>query len=660
MKEILSLFILSFLLISNVNAASLADDLTQLNNLFKEGAITKEEFSKAKSLLLKTETEPKTKIKKRVKKPKKKEIKKTAEKNFDQNLTKSYVSLDEIDELGTFRKISEAPEGMFKPSRKTFSARAAKSSEGMYLTFVQHKHLMEKYPENLMKAMGYFEFFYMEQLRKKEKNMRLFKEKWPNIPSYIKTDIKSLYSLNQARKTMRESMGLTLNDDIQVALQRYMLMHNFLIQAKKTRVKLTSEEKKLRKQSNIFKTSLNSLKKIVQLRKEKRIDEKEFNKSTTKNINSAKQALKRLSFLNSDNSKFYKIINELFIETTKNTTDLELTLNAINVINGILNDIEKDIIPREYIQNLKHVKIETIPEDNKKILAAISLGMKIQKRDKKKLLQASLLNLSNNGFQIESYINAIEESGFDLKSITMTFDDYDNMKKWVSKDWAQSWKGELPLEVKDTDGNLVEFTNENIQDIKAQLAMNTFNEMISLDNNELKDSINDSIKDIAKEIKSSGGFDIDTYLNQDFTITLNNYSQLVGNAIGIEINNFKDLTKVANEFYGSQITAEDYANKWETSQYMDSTSNWKDITIGVDLIDQVGSFDAATIAKDLGADLQTVADSIAQAAAIGVSTDLEAAAQGLGYDSFADAVAAYNAEHGTSYTVETAKEALGQ
>ena len=74
----------------------------------------------------------------------------------------------------------------------------------------------------------------------------------------------------------------------------------------------------------------------------------------------------------------------------------------------------------------------------------------------------------------------------------------------------------------------------------------------------------------------------------------------------------------------------------------------------------MGSFDAASIAKSLGTDLQTVADSIAQAAVVGVSTDLEAAAQGLGYGSFADAVAAYNAQYGTNYTVDSAKEALGQ
>ena len=55
-----------------------------------------------------------------------------------------------------------------------------------------------------------------------------------------------------------------------------------------------------------------------------------------------------------------------------------------------------------------------------------------------------------------------------------------------------------------------------------------------------------------------------------------------------------------------------------------------------------------------------IADSIAQAASVGISTDLEAAAQGLGYDSFSAAVDAYNAEHGTSYTDAEAKEALGQ
>ena len=74
----LSILISLFLLICNATfAASITEELTQLNNLFKEGAITKEEFTKAKSILLKTETliqpiEKKKNLKKLLKKKKRK------------------------------------------------------------------------------------------------------------------------------------------------------------------------------------------------------------------------------------------------------------------------------------------------------------------------------------------------------------------------------------------------------------------------------------------------------------------------------------------------------------------------------------------------------------------------------------------------------------
>ena len=58
--------------------------------------------------------------------------------------------------------------------------------------------------------------------------------------------------------------------------------------------------------------------------------------------------------------------------------------------------------------------------------------------------------------------------------------------------------------------------------------------------------------------------------------------------------------------------------------------------------------------------LDQAASAIANTISAGVAVDLEAAAQGLGFDDFASAVDAYNAEHGTSYTVDSAKDALGQ
>ena len=58
--------------------------------------------------------------------------------------------------------------------------------------------------------------------------------------------------------------------------------------------------------------------------------------------------------------------------------------------------------------------------------------------------------------------------------------------------------------------------------------------------------------------------------------------------------------------------------------------------------------------------LDQAATEIANSISAGVSVDLDAAAQGLGHDSFASAVEAYNEQYGTSYTVDSAKEALGQ
>ena len=56
MKKLLGMMILGLLFSNNVGAATIADDLTKLNNLYKEGAITKEEFYKAKDILFKSES----------------------------------------------------------------------------------------------------------------------------------------------------------------------------------------------------------------------------------------------------------------------------------------------------------------------------------------------------------------------------------------------------------------------------------------------------------------------------------------------------------------------------------------------------------------------------------------------------------------------------
>ena len=685
MKKLLGIVVLCLIFIINtVHAESIVEELTTLNNLYKEGAISKEEFSKAKSILFQsiseeqsTEPEKKKETKKakkkkeektkKVKKAKDKKEKKVAKLNtFEEDLSKTYITLSELDELGTYKKIENVPEGMFKVKMSS-KARAQEAMMQMYDIFVRKPNLMEKYPENMMKAMGYFEIFYVQQLDDKKKSIKKFKKEYPNINTALRKKIKSLYSLNKARKTMRESMGLTLDDNIEYALERYMLMHDFLVQAEKIENKLTTKEKKIKKASSKFKKNYGSFKKTLELKSEKRIDQKTFKKDLIKNAKKVKKSLKILSNLDPKTDDLYITVSNIFEKSLDmlndcdedcNRKDLLTIIDSVKFNNAILKEAEVDLIKKKYSQDMKNVNMDSLAEEEIASIALVSNGLKNKKKNTHKELQESVLNLETNGFSIDQHLDKLKTDGFEIKSVTMSFDTVDNMKRWVMKDWANSWKGELPTEIKDNSGNLIEFTEENIEDLKAQLAINSFSSMI--DAPAVKESVNESIKDIAQTISESGGFDLDGWLNQDFTVTLNNYSQLLGNSLGIDLNDFNDLTRAANEWYGSNMTAEEYGEHWKTAQYVDSTSNWGDVTKGVDLINQLGSFDAASIAKDLGTDLQTVADSIAQAATVGIATDLEAAAQGLGYGSFSAAVAAYNAQYGTNYTDEEAKEALGQ
>ena len=134
--------------------------------------------------------------------------------------------------------------------------------------------------------------------------------------------------------------------------------------------------------------------------------------------------------------------------------------------------------------------------------------------------------MENNNFPVGEYLDNFEEQGFDIKSVTMSFGNIDEMNGWEVKDWANAWRGELPSDIKDNAGNLVEFTEENMQDLKAQLAINTFSNMIDTSTLEIKESMNENIKEIAQAIESSGGFNLDAWLNQDFSITLDNYVKL--------------------------------------------------------------------------------------------------------------------------------------
>jgi len=708
MKNIIAICLTTLILLSQANG-NIVDQLTKLNNLYKSGAINEDEFSKAKNILLKSEDDKKSDIEEKIttQKTVEKEEKETTQiieikasnKNLKrEDLSKTFVSKEELEKIGQYKKLKEYPEGLFKNLNFSESMLAKKSAEEMYKTFVQNKNLNEKYPENMMRAMAYFEVFYNHKLKEEKKAIADYQNNYPNVKKSSKKAIQSLYSLSQAKESMRKSIGLTSNDNLEDALTGYMHMYDFMSQGTISQNKLTTEEKKIKKESTKFKSSYGAFKKNLELKLEQRISQKEFEKEFKKTSKKVEKSLKKINKINPDKYNVYENIDKIFkksLDILENCNescedkDFITAIDSVDFSNAILKDVEKNIIKKKFENDLSQINIENVSDDTKKTLTLASLSSKKQNNQNILNLQKQALSLANNDFAVDEIVENIEKDGYEFTPLKIAYQNLEEMENWEVKDWANSWKGDLPIDnFKDKSGNLIELTSENIDDIKAQLARNEFENLINFNKTDLNNEINQNLIDIAKSIQDNPSFNLENWLNQDFSITLDNYTKIASESIISELGdsldqetindiranaNFENLTKLVNAEYGSNLTPEEYAKHWESAKFtynqpgqcgdlqgLCPSSSWGDVTKGVDLLNQVGSFEAASIAKDLGTDLQTVADSIALAATVGVSTDLEAAASGLGYDSFADAVSAYNEQYGTNYSAEEAKEALGQ
>ena len=151
------------------------------------------------------------------------------------------VFKEDLKAIGKFKKIETVPKELFPEKLKTFVARSKKSQEEIIRIFVDQKGLLDKYPHQMMKGMAYFEFFYMQQLKDHEKDLERFEIKYPNSSKKV---MQKIHNLNQARQTMREAVGLTIESSPEEAIKVYFTMYKLFNQAKTQEIKLSKEEKK--------------------------------------------------------------------------------------------------------------------------------------------------------------------------------------------------------------------------------------------------------------------------------------------------------------------------------------------------------------------------------------------------------------------------------
>ena len=547
---------------------------------------------------------------------------------------KNGIFLKDVEAFGTFNKIDTAPSGMFKPTDNQFVQMSKYSQGKIGLIFVQQKGMLDKFPENLMLGMGYFEFFYMQQLKDHKKDIIAFKEKYPNI-GWTKTNIKKIYGLNKARKAMRNALGFTLEDDVQEVLNTYYTLSQLFSLGEKEILELSSEEKKLLKIHLQLAKKLSIVKNLVKDKNEQRISEKKFKKEYSKLYKKVDREIKKIDKYDNYNrlDKFLGTIQEIELSNTS------ALLSAYNLADFLLAEIKKKDVKKRFKIDLVNADFSNFKENELKLLGEASNTTKLVKAKKSNKIQLDILNLENNNIPINKILDEFRENSLDLASINFQMESVDNMKRWARKDWANAWRTPIPEKIDDTSkGIMIDLSEEDVESIKAQLSIDHYKDLLNLD---MAKELNDSVKDIQSSIDTS------TF---SFSYGLDNYAQFLGEYMNLDIKNYADLTALANATYNADWSVEEYASAYQGN---------------VDIINSlqsgaIDSFDAGAIAAGVGASLNDAAEAIAAAGAAGVSVDLEAAAAGAGFGSFADAVAAYNAANGTSYTVDQAKEALGQ
>ena len=184
------------------------------------------------------------------------------------------VFLDDLKEIGKFDKISKIPEGLFDEKYSTFESRSTKAQDEVGKIFVKQKGLLEKYPDRMMLGMAYFEFFYMKQLKENNIVINRFKDNYPSLQT--KQTMQKIYNLNQARKTMREALGLKISDDPSKAIATYVTMHKLFSQSENKINKLSKEEKKKIKINNTINKEIGVIKKTLEKYQQQRITQKKF------------------------------------------------------------------------------------------------------------------------------------------------------------------------------------------------------------------------------------------------------------------------------------------------------------------------------------------------------------------------------------------------
>jgi len=184
---------------------------------------------------------------------------------------KEVIKIEDVYALGTPIKIEDLPKGMIKAFGKSctnFICRTNKATGIMSKSFSRGGSYNGRHPDNMIKAMAYFELFYMGQLRKNSHALAQYKEyhdEGKKQKSGIEAKVRSLIGTNKGRKAMREALGMTIELDPAIAIKRFWALGALLALGEPKKIEI---DKDMKERAKIMKRYASIQLKLISISKQ--------------------------------------------------------------------------------------------------------------------------------------------------------------------------------------------------------------------------------------------------------------------------------------------------------------------------------------------------------------------------------------------------------
>lgn len=206
---------------------------------------------------------------------------------------KEEIKIEDFNKLGDPMKlkVEELPDGMQKKLKRgcnnSFKCITDKATQTMSKSFSRSEDYNNRNPDNLIKAMAYYELFYLGQLNKNKRYLNIYRENYEKKDSLkdfnrlrfydAEIRVRSLISSNKGRKSMREALGMTIELDPMTAIKRFWYLGQLLGMGETKKNKVSDDMKKRAKLMKEYNTILAKMKTKLEEK------QKEEEKQKTKN-----------------------------------------------------------------------------------------------------------------------------------------------------------------------------------------------------------------------------------------------------------------------------------------------------------------------------------------------------------------------------------------